>query len=170
VTVIHDGFCRSVIFADLGEPCDCPANPMWEGTIPAWFKGTWKEYLAHLEVLRERQACRADGHPNKLLGLAIQSNGIAQVVWWCPDCQRRAQTAAIKYDGDRRSLPVVDDNTSTTACEMCTSTEGVELHHYWPRHLFNDKAWAGTTAYLCRACHLEWHRTVTPNMNRRSAS
>jgi hypothetical protein len=46
----------------------------------------------------------------------------------------------------------------------CTSTNGVEWHHFGPVHLFHDEAdnWPG--AYLCRMHHALWHSLVTPNM------
>ncbi len=48
-------------------------------------------------------------------------------------------------------------------CDRCGSTAGSELHHWAPWHLFDD-ADQWPTSYLCRECHMEWHRKVTPSM------
>jgi hypothetical protein len=53
-------------------------------------------------------------------------------------------------------------------CERCGSPEQVEEHHWAPRHLFSD-ADSWPLSYLCRKCHVYWHRLVTPNMGRRTA-
>ncbi|WP_425518228.1 HNH endonuclease [Nitratireductor kimnyeongensis] len=49
-------------------------------------------------------------------------------------------------------------------CERCGSTEGTEVHHWAPWHLFDD-ADEWPTSNLCKSCHTRWHRIVTPNMS-----
>ena len=35
--------------------------------------------------------------------------------------------------------------------------EGAELHHWAPKEVFGQEANAWPTAFLCVACHQEWH-------------
>ena len=59
-----------------------------------------------------------------------------------------------------------------SACRTCGSYQQIELHHWLPRHLVSamdddpslERHWP--TDYLCRSCHMDWHRIVTPNMCR----
>ena len=53
-------------------------------------------------------------------------------------------------------------------CDRCGSSDGTELHHWAPSHLFED-SWQWPTSYLCRQCHTLWHQIVTPKMNKRIA-
>jgi hypothetical protein len=68
-------------------------------------------------------------------------------------------------------LPVfVDYRAPGERCEHCGGKDGVEYHHWAPRHLFGPTAdkWPG--AFLCGDCHTHWHRIVTPDMSRKKAS
>lgn len=54
------------------------------------------------------------------------------------------------------------------SCGRCGSYVSVELHHWAPSYLFDDSdEWP--VSFLCRACHMRWHRTVTPRMHLREA-
>lgn len=55
-------------------------------------------------------------------------------------------------------------------CAVCASPHNVERHHFAPRHLFGWDAESWPKAYLCRPCHMRWHRKVTPEMWRRNRS
>jgi hypothetical protein len=67
------------------------------------------------------------------------------------------------------ALPVWADANHKIPCEHCGEKNGVEFHHWAPRHLFDD-ADAWPTAWLCVKCHQLWHRVVTPNMSHRKAA
>lgn len=54
-------------------------------------------------------------------------------------------------------------------CEVCGATGDSELHHWAPYHLFGYECEKWPQSYLCRACHVRWHQTVTPNMGKRDA-
>lgn len=58
-------------------------------------------------------------------------------------------------------IPIIEDYTNNNPpCERCKAT-GTELHHWAPRHLFED-ADLWPQSYLCSDCHKRWH-TVIPN-------
>ena len=60
------------------------------------------------------------------------------------------------------SIPLWKDNRTDAPCARCTrSSDGVELHHWAPRHLFADADW-WPTSNLCRWCHGVWHSVMTP--------
>jgi hypothetical protein len=107
--------------------------------------------------------------PSELRAL-ITSSGVVQVKRYCPDCGRHLSGALSHQGIDVDALPVhADYRRADAPCERCKSTLGVELHHWAPRHLFEDaESWP--MAYLCVACHQEWHRIVTPRMTERRAS
>ena len=48
-------------------------------------------------------------------------------------------------------------------CAHCGSAAGTELHHWAPRALFED-ADEWPLSFLCRKCHMRWHRVMqTPH-------
>lgn len=99
--------------------------------------------------------------------LVIRSNGVRIANLRCTACGwKMADKGAAKFDVD---LPLEQDNHDPAPCERCGSTTGTELHHWAPRHLFDD-ADAWPMSYLCPACHREWHQIVTPHMHRKKAS
>lgn len=64
------------------------------------------------------------------------------------------------------SLPFASEifiTGTNRACEHCGSIGPTERHHWAPRALFAD-ADSWPRAELCRACHMEWHRRVTPGL------
>lgn len=59
----------------------------------------------------------------------------------------------------RDKLPVVADYRGNNPdCARCGAS-GTELHHWAPRHLFED-ADQWPTSYLCNNCHKLWHDTI----------
>ena len=65
-----------------------------------------------------------------------------------------------------RGEPVSTDRF--VACEVCGSVGDTELHHWAPYHLFGIDADKWPTAHLCRSCHVQWHKAVTPKMGENS--
>lgn len=107
------------------------------------------------------------GRSHGVWTLAIRSNGIRMAVLRCVACWTKLQDCAAAKVSE--TLPVWADARATApVCERCGSTDGTELHHWAPNHLFHD-AHDWPTSYLCRWCHALWHRMITPNMGRRSA-
>lgn len=108
---------------------------------------------------------RRCNHPHPRIAKGRATNGSWQVVWWCDDCGGRARPESVSHKKapplDR--LDVVFDYTGDP-CERCGRTDGVEAHHWAPRHLFGPDADTWPMGMLCLSCHKEWHRIVTPNM------
>ena len=105
------------------------------------------------------------------LGKVRCANGSIQYKAYCPECGGKGTNFPYSdvagLDDDR--IPVISDH-NIIPCERCGSEDGSERHHWAPHHLFSDPdEWP--TSYLCKICHLEWHRVVTPRMaaNRRAA-
>lgn len=74
---------------------------------------------------------------------------------WIPT--RALQEGGVNYN------EVIDITPDRTACERCHDTKTLEVHHWAPAALFSDsKEWP--TSNLCRACHRQWHETVTPQL------
>ena len=51
----------------------------------------------------------------------------------------------------------------SSQCERCRSYSQIEAHHIAPSALFQDSNY-WPVILLCRLCHQEWHRVVTPGM------
>lgn len=90
-------------------------------------------------------------------------NGNVAWCWSCRDCKfgqavKHALVPPEIVNGDPGYDYGIKENVGfAEPCERCGSREGSEYHHYAPRHLFPDAdSWA--TGYLCRPCHIEWHR------------
>lgn len=131
--------------------------------------GTQWEHVTYFQV----RECYAEGHPNTNMFVWIsQHSGHRIVVETCEDCgekiggavgTRRLATLGL----NRNNLPCANSGVEThEVCARCGSDDSVELHHWAPRHLFDD-ADNWPFDYLCRACHQKWHRVVTPSMNAR---
>lgn len=58
------------------------------------------------------------------------------------------------------ALPIREDfTTKNPPCIVCGEL-GTELHHWAPRHIFDDAdLWPKN--YLCRSHHGEWHRKIS---------
>src|SRR5574343_282456 len=96
----------------------------------------------------------------------IISSGAKVIGERCPKCGQntiKGKPFLSKTDYVWESLPLLSD--ATASAEPCSvkgcNNKGVQLHHFAPRHLFNNADdWA--TGYLCQKHHEEWHeRTNT---------
>lgn len=97
------------------------------------------------------------------IGAVECANGATQHKAYCINCHLKG--GAIAYDAltgfDLSCVEVIASHRKET-CERCESI-GAEVHHWAPRHLFEDShVWP--TSRLCRRCHMEWHARVTPGM------
>ena len=91
----------------------------------------------------------------------INHSGSRVVVERCPKCGSNPNTGrpflSVK-DYDWESLPLLEDlSAEAEPCDVRGCREvGTELHHYAPRHLFED-ADDWPTGYLCKTHHRMWH-------------
>lgn len=90
------------------------------------------------------------------------ANGAEVIVSRCCKCDRipnSKQPFLPKADYPHwQEFPLYQDNTQFSepcAVRGCNRRD-TELHHFAPRHLFNN-ADDWTTAYLCSVHHREWH-------------
>jgi hypothetical protein len=97
--------------------------------------------------------------------LSVTSNGTRLATLRCVACGLQMANRGAKDD----VMPVWYAEVAQAPCERCGSTRGCELHHWAPRHLFDD-ADDWPMSYLCPRCHREWHKIVTPNMHRKATA
>lgn len=163
----HLGWLPSEIDAlDRGVPYPAYWGPSYR---------QWTEW-AELDYFQVRQ-CWATGH-EQVQPLRWKTGGAGHVAVFmtCTWCGERVGSALGKIRlaelgvADTEVLPLANPRRpNTVECERCGSEDHVERHHWAPRHLFDD-ADSWPIGNLCRTCHVQWHRVVTPNMGRRQAS
>jgi hypothetical protein len=98
----------------------------------------------------------------------IIRNDTTQFRLRCEKCQHLSLSSiphALLTDNEKQAAPVLRA-APPPPCERCSSTEGSEIHHWAPREMFTD-SFAWPTAWLCRRCHMEWHRMVNEYQRRR---
>jgi hypothetical protein len=123
-------------------------------------------YWRNIQTQCKRCASNYGGNKIVILvwGARRISSGALQYGKVCPDCHwidsiKKDHFAKIVGDSD---FPCFEDEQET--CVKCLQ-KGAELHHWAPRHLFPTDADNWPTSYLCKKCHTEWHRKVTPLMH-----
>lgn len=99
------------------------------------------------------------------LGKVRCASGAIQYKAYYLDCGGRGSDLPhgdVKHLDDSR-IPFITEH-DVVPCERCGSLNGSEVHHWAPSYLFEDsERWP--KSHLCRECHMEWHRVVTPHMS-----
>ncbi len=115
-----------------------------------------------IEVVRQALEANACEHPRRTGYRTLAANGTSMIAAYCVQCRSKV-TDWIPHEWLRRrgvepsDVPLLYDYSGTGECARCGSTDGTEVHHFAPKHLFDDyDQWP--TADLCRSCHDEWHR------------
>lgn len=128
----------------------------------------------HVTYERYRN-CYVDGHPNTNFFVWISPySGHRAVVETCEDCGEKigghiGNRRLRALGKTRNDIPLANAGTEThEICARCGSDQDVQLHHWAPKHLFND-ADRWPQDYLCHDCHHMWHKVTTPSMNRRAS-
>lgn len=118
--------------------------------------------------------CKQCGKKTKLL-LHIQLfvNGSENYLWVCDECKTRNPERSQQFyipsglvkkhvtEEELKTLPVIPAQFYTR-CARCGS-RNTEVHHWAPKGLFGEaEAENWPQAYLCKDCHDQWHRMVTP--------
>ena len=90
------------------------------------------------------------------------SNGAYQVIDVCLNCGQNARGNNIYIPHLQAGFPLEeiplwqDLIQDSPPCYVCKRREGTELHHFAPRHIFEDaEDWP--KEYLCKDCHARWH-------------
>lgn len=116
-----------------------------------------------LEMYRKYNgACRCS-KPFFGIVVVIQANSVRTYKLLCVGCGRLCSNAipASKLpDWVLSNAPVYRDHMDqTTLCARCGSNDGVEMHHWAPRSVFDD-ADEWPVALLCPRCHSRWHEAM----------
>lgn len=108
---------------------------------------------------------------NLIKGLVIFSDGREHVAERCTQCGRNPNKGQpwLPKTEDWENLPIIENklpDSHPCAIKGCTN-KGTQLHHFFPKFLF-DYADDAPTAYLCFYHHMqEWHKKLTPAMSKR---
>lgn len=120
--------------------------------------------------------CRTKTHQS--VWVLVMASGAEHYGWRCSACkgwppskdggQWIAKEKLIQHSVDFSILPI--EKRETPRCAKC-GVRGAEEHHWAPRAMFGrDIADLWPKDYLCKSCHDEWHRVVTPALVQRKAS
>jgi len=109
-----------------------------------------------------RVCCRCGGH-NIVRAKRRIANGTYQVYDHCNTCNGNANKSTIishSRAGDLALLELKGDyKKGMPPCDVCGSGEGVEMHHWAPREMFEDaEQWP--MGFLCLNCHTKWHKII----------
>jgi len=84
---------------------------------------------------------------------------------WSLDSKRRQWIPKAELEANGvilEELPTAETKRQER-CAKCGG-RGAELHHWAPRSFFKDQADSWPVDYLCKSCHDQWHRIVTPSL------
>lgn len=111
----------------------------------------WNNYLGELTSLSEKYAVVK-------LGKTVFANGFHIAITADDKTVKNFSHKKLPQDV-LENIPIWKDNRGDNPpCARC-GIYGTELHHWAPRHLFDDcDDWP--TAYLCPSCHQLWHNKI----------
>jgi hypothetical protein len=92
----------------------------------------------------------------------VVANGTTQYRLRCMCCRYKSTFSiphAMIDAVTAQSAPILRQDTPPKPCARCGSTSGSESHHWAPRAIFKD-ADLWPSSWLCRTCHMEWHRRM----------
>lgn len=132
------------------------------------------------------ECCTACGSKAIIVGQAKRQDGRTIYPYFCGHCDlvtvQQASKAEVQEHREKWGEPervftaterrVMRGETIPSRekhgkpCEVCKSTENVEVHHWAPAHLFGPESEKWPVGYLCRTCHVKWHKIVTPRMGK----
>ena len=95
-----------------------------------------------------------------------------QVIDWCHVCNQIADMNAIisiSAISNFNELPMCPDNfpQPSKVCVVCGSMDEVETHHWAPFKLFGEEFVLWPVSYLCKECHLMWHRKMNAPLTKK---
>jgi hypothetical protein len=124
-------------------------------------------------MLKTRHCPRCNCDTRQEISCQVNANHAEYYGWWCLVCKgwtpSRSGGIWIKKElledtGVDLSTVRVVENKSAPRCAKC-GTRGAELHHWAPQAMFGKaEADQWPKDYLCKACHDQWHRMVTPKL------
>lgn len=104
----------------------------------------------------------------------VFANASENFVWQCSRCNTKnpgrepqlfipKETIASRLTEEQISdLPTIMPGLYDR-CARC-GNRGTERHHWAPRAIFGKECESWPQDYLCKDCHDQWHRLVTPQL------
>jgi len=125
-------------------------------------------------MIRNRPCQRCAQVTRQEISCQVNANGSECFGWWCLVCEgwteRRDSTGywiakeeLARIGIDFTALRVVRQ-LDQPRCARC-GARGAEEHHWAPQGIFGkQEADRWPKDFLCKVCHDEWHRMVTPEL------
>jgi len=122
-------------------------------------------------MIQTRHCPRCARDTRQEISCRVSASAAEHFGWWCLGCGYwtprkgggcwigKGELVAAGVD---LSLVRVVERMDQPRCARC-GARGAEEHHWAPRALFREEeANRWPKDFLCKRCHDEWHRTVTP--------
>lgn len=103
----------------------------------------------------------------------VAANGAEHFGWWCLECKWWTESKnggfwipkeTLIANGVDLSVMRVVERMEQHRCVVC-GARGTEEHHWAPQAIFGKEvADRWPKDFLCKQCHDEWHRLVTPQL------
>jgi hypothetical protein len=151
---------RSLVVADRDIRDYTPTSPKNEDTAQKIFI----DHQNDRRFLNFSPRCGCPPAPAELVAI-VASNGHKQYRLRCTICDHGSLHNNIPYDlltrQQRADARIYRTNppSITLPCERCGAMPG-EYHHWAPQSKFED-AWSWPASWLCRACHMRWHKIMS---------
>ena len=122
-------------------------------------------------MIKTRHCKRCDRETRQEISKRIIASGAEFFGWWCLECKFWCNQLSggvwiekekLKEYGIDLTLAPIVDNQCLPRCAKC-GTRGAEVHHWMPQSISSD-ADRWPMDYLCKFCHDEWHKIVTPSL------
>ena len=125
-------------------------------------------------MIASRHCPRCGRETRQEISSRLSASHAVHYGWWCLECKGWAprrngpgywigKEELLRLNVDLSVVRVVEvaDGRRSARC----ARRGAEEHHWAPRAIFGEEAaktWP--TDFLCKPCHDEWHRKVTPQL------
>ena len=120
-----------------------------------------------------RHCPRCGGVTRQEVSCRVSANDAKHYGWWCLECNHWTLAKnggnwiakeLLLGNGIDPSALRVTERTEQPRCVRC-GARGAEIHHWAPQAIFGtDEANRWPKDFLCKSCHDEWHRRVTPQL------
>lgn len=124
-------------------------------------------------MIHHRPCPRCDRITRQEVSRRVAANLAEHFGWWCLECHWWVESKlggiwipkeTLVANGVDLSLVRVVEVLEAPRCARC-GARGAEEHHWAPRAIFGkESADDWPKDFLCKSCHDEWHRRVTPQL------
>jgi len=129
-------------------------------------------------MIKTRHCARCNRSTRQEISRRVAGNGAEHFGWWCLECRWWVQSKGggiwidkglLERTGVDLSLAPVVEHLDQPRCARC-GARGAEEHHWVPQAMFGaEEANRWPKDFLCKRCHDQWHRLVTPALVRGDA-